>query len=54
MGTQTTAMAGETPQEMEKLENGTAAEPEIKNGTAAEPEIKYRGWKAMPYVIGIK
>ncbi|XP_010932898.1 protein NRT1/ PTR FAMILY 2.11 [Elaeis guineensis] len=35
-------MAGEKPQEIEKLENGTAP----------EPEIKYSGWKAMPYVIG--
>ncbi|XP_008796643.2 protein NRT1/ PTR FAMILY 2.11-like [Phoenix dactylifera] len=37
-----TATTGEKPQEMEKLENGTEA----------EPETKYRGWKAMPYVIG--
>ncbi|XP_010923294.1 protein NRT1/ PTR FAMILY 2.11 isoform X2 [Elaeis guineensis] len=36
------AMTGEKPREMENLENGTEA----------EPEIKYRGWKAMPYVIG--
>ncbi|XP_008807862.2 protein NRT1/ PTR FAMILY 2.11-like [Phoenix dactylifera] len=35
-------MAGEKAQEMEKLENGRAA----------EPVIKYRGWKVMPYVIG--
>ncbi|KAG1347527.1 protein NRT1/ PTR FAMILY 2.9 [Cocos nucifera] len=35
-------MAGEKAQEMERLENGRAA----------EPAIKYRGWKVMPYVIG--
>lgn len=37
-----TAMAGEKRQEMEKLENGRAA----------EPAINYSGWKAMPYIIG--
>ncbi|XP_073005135.1 protein NRT1/ PTR FAMILY 2.11-like [Typha latifolia] len=30
-------------QEMEKLEGG---------GAASEPAVRYRGWKAMPYIIG--
>ncbi|XP_010923296.1 protein NRT1/ PTR FAMILY 2.11 [Elaeis guineensis] len=36
------AMTGEKPGQMENPEDGREA----------EPEIKYRGWKAMPYVIG--
>ncbi|XP_008807861.3 protein NRT1/ PTR FAMILY 2.11-like [Phoenix dactylifera] len=38
-------MAAATGGDLEAME-------ESENGTAVEPQVKYRGWKAMPYVIG--
>ncbi|KAG1347526.1 putative protein NRT1/ PTR FAMILY 2.10 [Cocos nucifera] len=38
-------MAEDTRGDLETME-------ESQNGTAVEPQVKYRGWRAMPYVIG--
>lgn len=40
-------MAADTRGNLEAME-------ESENGIAVEPQVKYRGWKAMPYVIGTR